>query len=476
MLRREIAINQRRDYLQCKNSPHLFVGRHCTIETPAGQVIPFEMWQLQLETLTELQQAKKLIVLKARRLGLSWVALSYALWLAIYKQGIRILILCKKEADAAELLDRIRRMLERIKANPLSAHILHGIEEQSKSRDKVTTLDIGASTIKALVGTPAAARSETSGLVICDEFAFQRKASGIWRGLLPTIEGGGQILVISTGDGVRGDAKEFADQWSNAVKGESGFTPIFFPWFAHPDRDEKWKEETIAALGSIERFNSEYPATPDDAFISPDTTLVLSPAGIDAAEKLGKEFGQLQQTGELQPVGGVTHLGIDWGEQTHAVPIWELEAGGIYVPAKEVVCAHVEPSAAAKRMLAAVETIGLPIGQARYDAAGVQSMRTFKAVAPPGIKILKIPFNKYKTEAIGYLRQLFNRAADGHKTKTIAIHPSNTELLRQLRGWALEDPDQDKIDKGDDHGPDSLVAAVAPVAARARKRAKTLTT
>lgn len=465
----ELALLQAADRLECEADPVTFVQRHCTIEGAKGEVIPFKLWPFQVKTLEAIHREQLVIVLKSRRLGLSWLCLSYALWLAIFSPGVRILILCKNEADASELLARIRRMRDRMLLDPLSAHLLADIPVLPKIRNKVTVLDIGASTIKALVGTPAAARSETAGFVIVDEFAFQRNAAEIWRGLYPTIEGGGKIAMPSTGDGVSGDAAEFAEKWSGAVSGANGFHPLFWPWDSRPDRDDEWKRKAIAAIGSIERFKVEYPEQPDDAFLSPDSDMVYPLAGIDAAERLGREMADLAESGELEPVGGVIHVGIDWGEYTHSLIVWELEAGGLYIAPTEVAAVETDPAATSKRILEAVRQQDYPLGQVRWDAAGIQSMRTFRANAPAGTRDVAIPFGKFKAETIKYLRSLFRRSADGERTRIIAIHPSNTELLRQLRALEWDNQEQEKVAKVDDHGPDALIAVAAQIAARNRE-------
>lgn len=440
--------------------------RHVSIEEPDGRVIALVLWPFQREAVHAMHQDGCVIVLKARRLGLSWIMLAYALWLAIYSQGIRILVLCKTEADASELLDRIRRMRDRISEDRTAQHLLANLKQPAKSRDAVTTLDVGQSTIRALVGTEQAARSETAGLVLLDEFAFQRNAGGIWRAILPTIEGGGRIGVVSTGDGTTGNGAEFAHQWSRAASGESGFRHLFFPWQARPDRDETWRQQTLAQIGDPVRFAVEYPETPEDAFRQPDTVFVYDPAGIDAAERLGREYDAQPPS----PAGGLA-LGIDWGEHTHGLIIWPLEAGGIYVAPTETVAMSLEPGQATGLMLGQATRHGHPLVEARYDAAGVQSMRTFAVQAretAPGLKTVAIPFGKFKTETVNYLRLLFSRAAEGHKTRVIAISPTNTVLLRQLRGLQFDDDDQGKVQKGNDHGPDALIAGAAPVAHRHR--------
>lgn len=442
--------------------------RHTSIEEPDGTVIPLRLWGFQREAIAAMHRDQAIIVLKARRLGLSWVTLAYALWLAIFQQGIRILILCKTEGDASELLDRIRRMRDRIAEDPTARHLLEGLERPKKLRDAVTTLDVGASTLKALVGTPAAARSETAGLLILDEFAFQRGAGEIWRAALPTIEGGGRLVAISTGNGAAsstGLGAEFARQWSRARSGASELTPLFFPWHARPDRDETWKQRTLAALGDPERFRTEYPEEEADAFAAPDAIFVYDPAGIDAAEQLGRRFDELRQAGQLPPpAGDAIQLGIDWGlGATQAVVIWPLAGGGIYVPPGEVVAQRGEPSTLSRQMLEAAARLDPPLSEARYDSAGGQQMATFMTVAPQTVGAYGVSFAKRKKRTIGFLRELFRRTADGHDHRVIAISPQNTVLLSQLRD--LKQNTLGEVIKENDHGPDALIAGAWPIAA-----------
>lgn len=467
-LAEQVAALQELDRRACAQDPALFLTRHVQIEEPDGTVIPLRLWDFQRDAITAVHEQKAVIVLKARRLGLSWIVLAYALWLAIFHQGIRILILCKTGDDAAELLDRIRRMRDRIADTRSSAHVLAGVPPARKTRDAVTTLDVGASTIRALMGTPAAARSETAGLVILDEFAFQRGAGEIWRAVLPTVEGGGRLAVVSTGNGGQQSASvgaEFARQWSRAATGASAFAHLFFPWMARPDRDQAWKQRTIDDLGDIDRFRTEYPEIEEDAFTAPDTVLVYDPAGIDAAERKGREYDDLTAAGLMPPpAGGTVQLGIDWGlGSTHILPVWQLPGGGIYIPPGEIVSARGEPSALTLQALDMIATFGPPLDEARYDSAGAQQMQTFASVAPDTVGIYAVAFSKRKKHTVGFLRELFKRTAQGKEHRVIAISPRNRVLLDQLRGLKLDD--RGEIVKENDHGPDALVAAAAPVAA-----------
>lgn len=189
---------------------------------------------------------------------------------------------------------------------------------------------------------------------------------------------------------------------------------------------------------------------------------------IEAAVALGDEIWRM---GLAKPNN--SELGIDWGENTQGYIIWELPDGGVFIPPCEVVGRNEDPIAVSQRMFETCERLGLHISVANYDAAGVQSMRSFAATARkrPGwerLKTRKIAFAKYKKEGIWYLRLLFRNTARGKTARIIAIHPDNVVLIRQLRSWQRKNPNSDDADKIDDHGPDAIVAGIAFRAAQHR--------
>jgi hypothetical protein len=454
------------DRAACAADSAVFVERHCTIEEPDGTVLPFELWDCQRETLTALETESGVIILKARRLGMSWVVLAFALWLAIFQQGIRILILCKKEGDANKLLDRIRRMRDRMAANPDSAHILAGFE---KGRDAVTTLSIGKSTIMALVGTEDSARSETCGFLILDEFAFQVGAAGIWQGGLPTIEGGGRMAVLSTGNGreeSESKGAEFAKQWRRAVQGISGFKALFYGWRARPGRDDAWYARTLAAIGDATKMRIEYPSTEDDAFLVDNAKLIYPGSHLDAIQRLGEEMNR--DDGRHFAYG---MLGIDWGVHTHMVAAVELPSGGVRLLSEYFSDGAADIEIDAIRCAAMLQELRLIHIKIRYDpgGAGAKVIGTFltnlKRAAPwltLDFEDAAVPFSKFKVVAIQYAQLLARRAADGETMRVLAADPKDVpKLLSQMRSVAWKNTDIGKTEKGNDHGADAVLTLTA---------------
>lgn len=275
---------------------------------------------------------------------------------------------------------------------------------------------------------------------------------------------------------------------------------------------------------------------------------------LEAAFAYGLALDELLANGTMPPPAGeLLSIGLDWGENTHAVIGWPLEQGGLYIAA-EVALESTEPTASAEAIIAELERVvrlgqqarpagwspdlttaqlaasarrpgprhppALPpktdavrlVSDHRYDAAGVQSMRTYMRTIRrrhATAKSKSIPFGapapvsgksagrrSYKAETIGYLRRLLERtyAADDvpgyvqsiarpdwdDRRKALevkrvltagklAVSPERCPILaQQLRDLEWADRDAGKVNKGNDHGADAVIADAAPLAIRHR--------
>ena len=216
----------------------------------------------------------------------------------------------------------------------------------------------------------------------------------------------------------------------------------------------------------------------------PGDWMMRDPRWIDSAAVLGAKLWSNHKSGkERLPVPmSITNAGlkqgltncVDWGEYTQSYVIWPLPNGGIFVPPSEVVQISRDPVETTKAMIDMSMKFEYPLVTSNYDAAGIQSMRTYLAVVRQidRYKMLRssgVPFNKYKRETIGYLRTLARRTYAGETERILAIHPENEELIRQLKWWRRKDPESDDAIKEDDHGPDALVAGAAHIARKYRE-------
>src|SRR5688572_19467251 len=75
--------------------------------------LPFRLWPAQATTLAQMADARLLVMLKARQLGISWLSLAFALWLLIFQAPATVLLFSLREAEAIELLARLKEMHKR---------------------------------------------------------------------------------------------------------------------------------------------------------------------------------------------------------------------------------------------------------------------------------------------------------------------------------------------------------------------------
>ncbi len=261
-----------------------FIANYVWIEdpdTPGGKV-RFRLWPKQAVVAERFFDSRWVIVLKARQLGLTWLALAYALWQCVFRPGFKVITLSDGLENAKELISRIKFMAERLppwmirdrsKAPPGYTGVTY-----EATTEKVVFFHEGEadSEIQALPASQDAGRSLTCSLVIIDEQASQQWADQIWNAAFPTINRptGGQVFIISTGR----KGTFFEEFWSTAEA--RGFLPVFLNWRADPRRDEIWYERTRDAMlqaGDNEAaFKQEYPTNPEDAFsLGPDSAFPM---------------------------------------------------------------------------------------------------------------------------------------------------------------------------------------------------------
>jgi hypothetical protein len=472
-----------------------FIRAYGHVQPPQGAPIPFDLWPEQADTLHDFQTHRLVLVLKARQLGLTWLALHLAYHLMAFDESTpraNILALSKRGDDASKLLERLRRihvLLPPFLRQPEDA-TTRGSKREFRIQDRGRAVSLPA--------TPDAARSETATLALVDEAGHTHNANfgPTWTALLPTLGETGRALIIGTGNGdedTPGAGQAFATLVRRAERGESDLHLVFLPASVDPARTPEWRDQARRSYIDEEDFYAENPETIAQALIGKPTGRVYPPAGIDAAVDLGRELDAMLENGTLAaPADGCIHIDLDWGEHTHGLLLWALEGGGLYIPPGEVVAESTEASKVTDLLHANAlryQRIGPdgrlvpPIGRERFDAAGAQVNKTFVARARAKhstqwafdtrsgrhrVRPSPVPFGKYKDATKDYLRWLFNRTANDEPTAVIAISPQNPELIRQLRGLTLKDDGSGKIDKegGDDHGPDALIAGAAPIAAR----------
>lgn len=205
--------------------------------------------------------------LKARQIGITWLAALLALWHLLYKPGTRVLILSVNEEEAKKVVARIWSMYKSL-PDYMREHAV--VTKPARGGDpsqeiELTHADGRKSTILALPATEKAGHGETAALVILDEYSRQDFAASIWKGVTPVIDGGGSAIVISTANGVHneltGEGNYFHYLWQYAES--LGIVRRFLGWFKHPARDEEWRRTRPLRPADLAE---QYPSSPEEAF------------------------------------------------------------------------------------------------------------------------------------------------------------------------------------------------------------------
>lgn len=499
-----------------------FTIMYGSVQPEEGPPAPFLLWPAQAQILADFRTHLRNIILKARQLGLTWLALHDAVHVLAFDPttpNARVLALSKHGGDATKLLERARKIIG------LLPEFLRPVEDAITRQSKTELKLVGRGKMVSLAGSPEAARMETATLVILDEFGHIKNGNApkTWTAVLPTMGRRGRAIVIFTGNGpaeAPGDGQAAARLWQMANSGDAGegavgedgeavdlggvvLHPVFLPSSTDPLRTPEWRARKQREFLDEFAFLAEFPETEEEALAGDPGGKVYSPQGINAAESLGRELDQLQVAGDLgEPSGGFIHIGADFGEHTHFLVKWPLEGAGTYIVGE----VETESAEVGESIVRVFEELVAPLQRKtpdgewfplvksiRYDSAGVQSIRTVlrtieqrpdllarchtvmryrseKKRKVRSVAVVTVAFNLFKDDTKDWIRHLFNRAKDDQPTRVAAISPRAPVLLRQLRGLKKKDDGTGRIEKGDDHGPDAMIAIEAPEAARHHDR------
>ena len=240
----------------CAYDPAYFIDRFCWIEDKvARDWVRFNLWEKQVAALEAVDANQQVIVLKARQLGLTWLAVCYALWTMLFKPGSGVLLFSRRENEARELLERMRGVHSR----------LPGAIRGTVTVNNAQEMGIGGmgSWARCFPTTKHSGRSYSATMAIVDEADFIPDLKMLLNAVKPAIDGGGKLVLISTAN-KEDQSSAFKGIWQGAVKGMNGYKPLFLPWDARPDRDQAWyTRQKVDYL--IDDLYQEYPANPEQA-------------------------------------------------------------------------------------------------------------------------------------------------------------------------------------------------------------------
>ncbi len=293
---------ERRELMLCAGDPQYFVEVYCQIYDPQAQDwIRFELWQAQLDALNVLHDNQLTIALKARQLGMTWLALAYGLWLMLFRPIATILIFSKRDDEAMYLLgeERLRGMYMRLPKWMQAAEV---------TTDNASLWQLSNGSVARSFPTTGG-DGYTASYVLADEADLLPDFNRFMRSVKPTIDAGGKLFLVSRADKGKPES-EFKRIYKAAKEKRNGWAYVFLPWYVRPERDAAWYEAQKADIesrtGSLDDLWEQYPSTDTEALAGRTLDKRISPVWLrDCYEERRPLSGDLLKEEKAPSIPGL---------------------------------------------------------------------------------------------------------------------------------------------------------------------------
>lgn len=186
----------------------------------------------------------RIIILKARQMGLSTAVEALVYWWTTTHKNITAMIVGHEDTSSKNLYNMFKRYYEN--CNP----IFQPTRKYNTKNDLVFDVDDSVKEKYKNMGLPApglgsviktgtaknvtAGRSDTVQLLHCSEVGEWENGEELVASLMQTVplRPNTMIFLESTAKGM---GNYFHKEWENAMKGDSIFEPFFFPWWMHDE-------------------------------------------------------------------------------------------------------------------------------------------------------------------------------------------------------------------------------------------------
>jgi hypothetical protein len=225
-----------------------FAERCLKLRPKTGSLAPFlfNPTQLELHRRIEEQKAKigrvRVIILKARQLGISTYVSARFFHRCLFEPGLRTFILGHERRASTNLFEMVKRFYEHLPEDVRPATGTFNAETLLFNNDSgyivsVATLD-------------GAGRSATAQLLHASEAAFwpdlEAQIASLFQ-IVPDVDGS-EAIIESTANGYN----DFHKLWRLAESGASEWLPIFLPWSLDPEYRKKPDEDFTITVEEVE--------------------------------------------------------------------------------------------------------------------------------------------------------------------------------------------------------------------------------
>lgn len=241
---------------KCKENVLYFAENYFyIINTDEGRQ-KIKLHSFQKKALRMIRDNRFSLLLFSRQVGKSTISTIFLLWVAIFQDDQRLLLVANKENTAKEIFRRIRFAYENLpnwlKA-PVQYYGLESMELANGSRIGITTT------------TGTAGRGSSANLLFVDEADWiePNMLNEFWASVFPIISSSKKSKVIMAST-PRDTSGLFYRLYDESVKGKSEWVHMKVLWNEVPGRDEKWARDTRGGMADPTAWKREFECTFDE--------------------------------------------------------------------------------------------------------------------------------------------------------------------------------------------------------------------
>lgn len=306
-------------------------------EKSTGKAVQLDPYNCQVLMADWLQARRWVRILKARRLGVTWLCAAYAVWLVTFFEMKTVAYLIHKRHLSHHFIDYCRFILKR----------LPDWMKPEITGDAMGSLTFDADDagcwIRSFAATKGAADSIAADFVILDEAPMiEATKEGLLQEILrsvgPTVEtSNGFIVQIGTSIGPTG---HFYTSWMASERDPDSdkFSNTFWSWREHPKRDDDWYEKERKENGADPLYMPrEYPETVEEAFTIATGRIYPTFRRTRHVLRFGPDCGRFKDGDSDLPDAPTIPddwprwRGVDWGGRDPFVCLWMVQVPNIGV-------------------------------------------------------------------------------------------------------------------------------------------------
>jgi len=268
------------EFVKCAKDPIYFAEKYIQIVHVDHGLIPIVCYDYQKEIIEKTTNNRRVCVVTSRQAGKTTTAVCLILHYILFNDHKLVALLANKGDAAREILDRIKTAYE-----ALPKWLQQGVIEWNKGSVEFEN----GSKIIAAATSSSAIRGKSVSFLYIDETAFVENWDEFFASVFPTISSGTstKILLTSTPNGLN----HFYKTCEGAKAGKNGYQFVQVLWTDVPGRDQKWYDETLAAMDfDTEKFAQEM----ECEFLGSSGTLIA-----------GWKLKQLVYKEAVKEVGGI---------------------------------------------------------------------------------------------------------------------------------------------------------------------------